>query len=1390
MPSFNSWADIEKHLADANNHVKGELFEQLSEHLLTWDPKYQTLLKQVWRLKDTPTQVLSKLNIPQQDQGIDLIAETFDGKYWAIQCKYHGDADKNVTHREISTFLALSNTIASNISFCLVITTADDYARLYKGQSNMGFVLSNVWAELPETFYTDFGKKDKPANNKPRQPRKHQQKAITEAVKHFQDENRGKLIFPCGAGKSLTGYWISKAMNAKHVLVAVPSLALVKQTLDDYCRESLAEGNPIAPFCICSDEGIGKSDDVAIFSQDLGINCTTDREQIKEFLQQKTDRKKVIFTTYQSGRVLGDAIKEVFFSFDLGILDEAHKTVGAADRLFSYLLFDENVRIQKRIFMTATERRYKGSSDNILSMDDSEVYGDTFSQLSFKEAIDLEILSDYKIITLLITKEEVKEYLKQNEIVYGTGLGDIEEVDFRTYASLIALRKAMDKYPIKHAVTFHGSIKRAKLFSELQEPFEEVYPHFSKVSAYHVTGAIPTGIRSKIVREFAGAEKAIITNAKCLTEGVDVPNIDCVLFADPRNSTVDIVQAVGRALRRAGDKEFGYVLLPIYSEEKSGEALLESEDFQNVLTTLRALASNDERIIEYFRDKHSSKRKLGLEDLVQFEVGSMAGAVQISGDELIEQFELKVWSRLGKLSWRPFEEAREFVQGLNLASREDYIKSVIENKFYDLPLATEKVYDEQWTNWPDFLGNNRVTQTNKIKFEEARQIVQSQKLKTIEDFKNWIGNNEAIYNIPRSPNKAYENLGWQGWPDFLGNEKYLYYVSFSEAKVWARQSGISSASEWKKSKKDKKLAIGIPGHPQTVYKNQGWISWADFLGTDNIRNIDYWPFEKARQFVRSAKLKNSKDWRKWSKESRPSGIPGAPDHIYKDEGWVSWADFLGSKIVSRGQFLNYESAKAAIAQFKIKSSMDWRDFSKSNLRPAGVPGNPDRFYKNNGWVSWEDFLGRPMSQALLDFTTAKMLVRGLGITTLKEYKAKRMEFKLFQLPSNPRLVYSEDWTGWDDFCGFVPPKYLVYHEALKLVHGFKLENQEDWKRFVRSDSFPEVLPAKPDIYYKSEFASWNEWLGTEEGWKKRWRNFQDAKVFVHQLALKNEGEWRIFIKSGQLPSDLPKSPASVYNEWQGMGDWLGTGNVAPADRKFLSFEEAKQVVKEFNIKTQRELKEFILSENCPSGFPSNPNATYKDQWIGLGDFLGTNTLAPQDMQFYSYAEAKRIVISNNVRNKEEYYVLKKINPLLPAYPAKKYNEFKNWYDFLGKPEKEFYAFDELKVIVRQRGIKTQSAYKVFQREDPKAPSQPERVYKEEWKNFGDFLGTGKIANQDRKFLPFEEAAKFVRQLNLRSQQDFYAWCRKGLRPPELPSSPQLAYKDKGWKGWADFLGKK
>ncbi|MDA8628642.1 DEAD/DEAH box helicase family protein [Bacteroidia bacterium] len=952
---FTNWAGTYRYLSQADNQTKGELFEQITERFLRWSPKYSAILKEVWRMNDLPNKVLNNLGIPSQDQGIDLIAETHEGKYWAIQCKYHGDSTRKISHREISTFLALSNSVANGIDFCLVATTADDYAKLYKGQSNIGFLLSDTWEALGKDFFKGFGEKElsKPSVRK---PRPHQKEAINEAKSYFKKEDRGKLIFPCGAGKSLTGYWICNELKAKTILVAVPSLALVKQTLEDYCQESYAEGNPIDPFCICSDEGIGRNDDVAVFTQDLGVPCTTEVDRIKTFLANKSSRKKVVFTTYQSGRVLSEAVNEIGFAFDLGIMDESHKTVGAQGKLFGHLLFDENVSIKKRIFMTATERRYKGKSNSILSMDDEEVYGNTFTQLSFKDAIQQEILSDYKILTLVVSKDEIKKYLNQNDFVKALGLDWEKDIDFRTLSSLVALRKAMKKFPIKHAVTFHSSIKRAKIFEQLQPIFEKAFPDFEGIESYHVTGAIPTAQRSRIIHEFAQSERSIITNAKCLTEGVDVPSIDCVLFADPRKSTIDIVQAVGRALRRNKNKEFGYVLLPVYTESTDKESIIESEDFQAILQTLRALASNDERIIEYFRDKQNNQEREADNRLIQFDIDEISAEL-VNADDLIENIELKAWSRLAKLSWRPFEEAREFVGGIGLGSRDQYLDYVITNKIFDLPLATEKVYGKNWTSWPDFLNTRRITESNKLSYIEAKHIVQKYKFKTQHQFYKWV-KKQVEYKIPLSPHSAYENEGWTDWGAFLGNTKTRNYKDFTVAKDWAKNSGIKSAKEWKLTKKRNELPEGIPGHPQAVYRGKGWLGWADFLDTENHKGINYLEFEKAREYIRLQNLKNTSEWKKWSKVHRPTNIPGRPDSIYKEKGWISWADFLGAEIISRNNKLNYDEAKSVIKPLGIKSSMQWREYASSTLRPETIPSNPDRHYKNKGWKGWDDFLGK------------------------------------------------------------------------------------------------------------------------------------------------------------------------------------------------------------------------------------------------------------------------------------------------------------------------------------------------------------------------------------------------------------------------------------------------
>ncbi len=903
ISKVNSWSDFKNALKDLSKLEKGNAFEQLTKYYLICNSKHKDLLKNVWLQKEIPASVVKILNLPSNDQGIDIIAETKDGKYWAVQCKYLHDEDSRLSHRAISTFTSLSTGIAKNISYCLVATTADDYAKIYRGNQNIGFINADEWNSLNKEFFTNVknvlvGKEIK---YQPYKPKKHQEKALKEAKEHFNNQNnkRGKLVFPCGAGKSLTGYWIKQELDSQSTIVAVPSLSLVKQTLEVYLRESVANKQKIEWLCVCSDEGIGKNDDVVVHTNEIGVPCITDKNFIANWIKTNKNKKTVIFTTYQSGKTIAEAAKIAKAKFDLGIMDEAHKTVGDQGKLFSYLLFDKNIKIDKRIFMTATERRYAGSSENILSMDDVEVYGETFTQMPFKEAINEGILSDYKIITLFISDKEVKEIIEKNAFVKPEGKEWDKETEARTLASMVALRKAMKQFPIHHAVTFHSSIKKAEAFEQSQTLFSKAFPQFKKIDSFHVSGAMPTSQRSKIVNEFATSNKAIITNAKCLTEGVDVPNIDCVLFADPRKSTVDIVQAVGRALRKKEGKQFGYVILPVFTKSKTKEEIIESAEFKEILTTLRALASNDERIIEYFREvSKKGKSQSSKSGLVQFDIDE-AIIENISEIDLMDSLQLKAWDKLAKLSWMPFEEA----------------KSVIKNK----------------------------------------------NINSVSEFKNAHATQNLPVDFPSHPHVIYRNVGWKNWPNFFGTNNFreINYISFEEARSIVRSQKLINNKQWRlysKSNRPKE----IPGNPSKIYKDKGWISWGDFLGNNNERNIKFLSYIEAKEIVSREGLKSNKEWRDYSKKKRQINIPANPDKYYLEKGWKSWGDFLGSGIISNQEkiFIDYHNAKKKIKAFKIKNTKDWHSFCRSGNKPDDIPRNPYQYYSDKGWISWGDFWGR------------------------------------------------------------------------------------------------------------------------------------------------------------------------------------------------------------------------------------------------------------------------------------------------------------------------------------------------------------------------------------------------------------------------------------------------
>ena len=377
-------------------------------------------------------------------------------------------------------------------------------------------------------------------------------------------------------------------------------------------------------LAVCSDEDVSRSDDPAMRTVDLGIDVSTDPEAVASFLSKPSKSVKVVMTTYQSGRVVSEGAGKAKASFDLGIFDEAHKTVGSEGGLFAHLLSDKNIPISRRVFMTATERQYRGNSDDILSMDDASVYGETFDQLSFKAALELDppILSDYRIISIVVTKSEIERLITEQAFVRSDGKEWSLEADAPTFASLVALRKSIAKHGIRHTVSFHRSIRRAKDFAELNVEASKADPTLAQLQSFHVSGDVSTGKRAAIIDRFVDAVPSLITNARCLTEGVDVPAIDAVLFADPRKSKVDIVQAAGRAMRRFEGKKLGYIIVPVIIDEASDDP---SDDaFDQIITVLSALAMEDERIIEEFKSIASGSRPGG-EDRSRSTCLSMCG---------------------------------------------------------------------------------------------------------------------------------------------------------------------------------------------------------------------------------------------------------------------------------------------------------------------------------------------------------------------------------------------------------------------------------------------------------------------------------------------------------------------------------------------------------------------------------------------------------------------------------------------------------------------------------------------------------------------------------------------------------------------------------------------
>ena len=637
---------------------KGAKFERLMRAYLLALPKYEGLLANVWLWRDFPYR--SDFG-SGHDLGIDLVAQTVTGDYWAVQCKCYA-ADARISKESVDTFLSTSAKRFSDglleprrFSRRLWISTTDSWTANAEAslQNQVPPVMKIGLAELAASP-VDWAAVEARAHGGKGTLRPHfksdpvkdeiQAEAIAAAHGHFKSHDRGKLIMACGTGKTYTSLRIAEneVKPTGLVLFLVPSIALLGQTLDEWTAHA---ARPLRPMCVCSDADVSQkrraTDDGGFTVEDLAFPAVTNVDEIvRQFraldLMAKTNGGfRVVFSTYQSlpqviaaQRALNAASPHQA-DFDLVVCDEAHRTTGAAakgtkESAFILVHKDSSLVARKRLYMTATPRIYndkakedaKAEDAVLCSMDDPATYGTEFYRIGFGKAVAKGLLSDYKVLVLAVPEipKELRSAvtasngeIKMDDAAKLVGCTNaLSKICVRDSSSIVA----EDPSPMHKAVAFCANINASR---QIVQSFNALHEEYFKsltpeeraarvaIEADHVDGTMGAGLRQqKLTWLNTVAPETnvcrILSNVRCLSEGVDVPSLDAILFLSARNSPVDVVQSVGRVMRKAPGKKYGYVIIPVVVPPNmtAAEALDSSDVYNVVWTVLNALRAHDD----------------------------------------------------------------------------------------------------------------------------------------------------------------------------------------------------------------------------------------------------------------------------------------------------------------------------------------------------------------------------------------------------------------------------------------------------------------------------------------------------------------------------------------------------------------------------------------------------------------------------------------------------------------------------------------------------------------------------------------------------------------------------------------------------------------------------
>ena len=623
---FQGILDQIRSIADSEAH-KGRLFERLMKTYFTQDPLYKSRFSEVWLWNEWAAQ---RPDFTGNDIGIDLVAAEREGGHCAIQCKCYAPGTR-ISKADLDSFIAAS--ACDPFTARIVVDTGDEWGATAKKTIHslkaactvlrFGDLASRPfdWPDLVHEDPETLSYRSEPFSLRP-----HQQAAFDDVTAGFKEHDRGKLIMACGTGKTFTALRIAEAVAGVggRTLYLVPSISLFQQSMREWATQQAVPHRYIG---ICSDTRAGRNDEDASL-QELEIPVTTDIVAISQVLAESSPcAMTVVFCTYHSLGLIERAQADGASSFDIIICDEAHRTTGVErpdDKTSPFVLVHDTKRVRagKRLYMTATPRLYtegarvRAARHNVevFSMDDPATYGPEFHLLPFSRAVEQDLLSDYRVVVLAISEQDVDAALQAHLASNGS------EINLSDAAKIVGCWRALQNpengrpgdspvRPLSRAIAFTNTIQSSKRIEKYWDDIVlqavGLLPQTEQASAFrcetrHVDGqhhALERKARIEWLKGSSEGSCRILSNARCLSEGIDVPALDAVLFMSPRNSQVDIVQAVGRSMRKSTGKKYGYIILPIAvaAGVDPAAALDDNERFAVVWNVLRALRSHDDR---------------------------------------------------------------------------------------------------------------------------------------------------------------------------------------------------------------------------------------------------------------------------------------------------------------------------------------------------------------------------------------------------------------------------------------------------------------------------------------------------------------------------------------------------------------------------------------------------------------------------------------------------------------------------------------------------------------------------------------------------------------------------------------------------------------------------